>query len=62
MSDLREEFENFIEQDFPSAFANKNKHSIKTWVDFAFSCYLEGTKQANIKSLELIKMLEKRTL
>lgn len=61
MSDLRAEFERFIEQDFPSAFANKNKHGIETWVDFAFSCYLEGKKQANIKSLELINMLESKT-
>lgn len=62
MSELQTNFEEFLKKDFPTAFENKDKHGVKLWVDFAYSCYLEGTKQANIKSLELIKTLESKTL
>lgn len=60
MSNLRTAFEEFLKKDFPSAFQNKDKHGINTWVDFAYSCYLEGAKQADIRSLELIDMLEEK--
>jgi len=62
MNELQTKFEEFLKKDFPAAFENRDTHGIKLWVDFAYSCYLEGAKQANIKSLELIKMLESKTL
>lgn len=60
LSDLRKDFEEFLKKDFPSAYETRDKDGLKTWVDFAYSCYLEGTRQANVKSLELIKMLESK--
>lgn len=60
MSDSREDFDAFLERDFPSAYRERNKHGTNVWVDFAFSCYLQGVKSANNKSMELIQMLEEK--
>ena len=61
MNITRKEFEEFLKECFPAAYAVKDKHGASMWVDFAFSCYCEGIKSANVKALELIDFLEETT-
>lgn len=61
MNTTRKEFEEFLQKAFPAAYAVKHKHGTSTWVDFAFSCYCEGIKSANVKALDLINFLEEKT-
>ena len=60
MSELRKDFEDFLKKDFPTAFKYMNNNAIDSWIEFGYSCYLEGQSKANKNSLKLIEMLEEK--
>ena len=61
-NDLRKQFDEFLQKDFPAAYASRNKHGIDVWIDFAFQCYLQGRSDSNMNALGLLEAFEKKVI
>lgn len=59
-NNLRQQFDEFLQKDFPAAYASRNKHGTDVWIDFAFQCYLQGRSDSNMNALGLLEAFEKR--